>query len=370
MRVRFIGTPPSITSPRLSAALAAMLALFGAVGCPSRDSMGVRAISLLGPGVINDPANKSLRFDLLKFGLDQFCAEMRDRGAPLKLRDGEPVLGRFFATGCNSQIIDDESRESFIVQYAGTGYGWTNLTGRLAFQSSGLVEYDPDFQLQNGALYVYFRPRNVASASFQTLLVESALAQTGIAVTSVNPDQLGRDIVDGQLKRGFTVIRYSSNGETDFGMGVVPVGSRPFRPFIVQSEDKVTLDDDSTEVHSNQQDVVGGLVVPNDNQALYLTMQADGAPAVDVFVIGKDEGDKVVDRLAHTPGPTTLTAPPLFGGTVVSGSPWKQVVPVPKGTYYLLLDNSSALGQAAPPAVQGDDRAARVDYVVEVGDRP
>lgn len=332
--------------------------------------MGISAISLLGPGVINDPANKSLRFDLLKFGLDQFCAEMRDRGAPLKLRDGEPVLGRFFATGCNSQIIDDESRKSFIVQYAGTGYGWTNLTGRLAFQSSGLVEYDPDFQLQNGALYVYFRPRNVASASFQTLLVESALAQTGIAVTGVNPDQLGRDIVDGQLKRGFTVIRYSSNGETDFGMGVVPVGSRPFRPFIVQSEDKVTLDDDSTEVHSNQQDVVGGLVVPNDNQALYLTMQADGAPAVDVFVIGKDEGDKIVDRLARTPGPTTLTAPPLFGGTVVSGSPWKQVVPVPKGTYYLLVDNSSALGQAAPPAVQGDDRAARVDYVVEVGDRP
>jgi hypothetical protein len=348
----------------------AALALVGAVGCPSRDSLGISAMSMLGPGVINDPANKSLRFDLLKFGLDQFCHEMRERGAPLKLRDGEPVLGRFFATGCNSQIIDDESRKSFIVQYTGTGYGWTNLTGRLAFESSGLVEYDPDFQLQNGALYVYFRPRNVASASFRTLVVESALAQTGMAVTGVNPDQLGRDIVDGQLKRGFTVIRYSSNGETDFGMGVVPVGSRPFRPFIVQSEDKVTLDNDRTEVHAAQQDLVGGLVVANDGQALFLTIQVDGAPAVDVFVVGKDEGDRVIDRLVHSPGPTTLAAPPLFADTVPAGAPVKRVVPVPKGTYYLMIDNSSAIGQAAPPAIQGDDRAARVDYVVEVGDRP
>ena len=56
--------------------------------------------------------------------------------------------------------------------------------------------------------------------------------------------------------------------------------------------------------------------------------------------------------------------------TVVAGSAWKRVVPVPKGAYYLMVDNSGAIGQAAPPAIQGDDRAARVDYVVEVGDKP
>jgi hypothetical protein len=43
---------------------------------------------------------------------------------------------------------------------------------------------------------------------------------------------------------------------------------------------------------------------------------------------------------------------------------------VPKGNYYLVVDNSPVLGRAAPPATVGDDRAARVDYVVEVGDRP
>lgn len=353
-----------------SLALLSAMALFGATGCPNRESMGMSAMGLLGPGVINDPQNKSLRFDLLKFGLDQFCFEMRERGAPLKLRDGEPVLGRFFANGCNSQVIDEESRQSFVVQYSGTGYAWTNITQRLGFESSGLVEYAPDFQLHEGAMYIYFRPRNVASASFKTLIVESALAQTGMAVTGVNPDQLGRDIVDGQLRRGFTVIRYSSNGETDFAMGIVPVGSKPFRPFIVQSEDKVTLDDDRTEVHANQQDIVGGLMVPDDDQALYLTMQVDGTPAVDVFVLRKDDGVRVIDRFVRNPGPSQLFGSPMLMDSVAAGQPWKRTVPVPKGTYFLLIDHSPAIGQTAPPTIQGDDRAARVDYVAEVGDRP
>jgi hypothetical protein len=152
-------------------------------------------------------------------------------------------------------------------------------------------------------------------------------------------------------------------------MGVVPVGSHPFRPFIVQSEDKVTLDDDRTEVHAAQQDLIGGIIVPEDDQALFLTMQVDGAPAVDVFVVGKEDGDRIVDRIVHTPGPTTLGAPPLLADTVTAGTTWKRVVPVPKGAYYLMVDNSSVVGQASPPAIQGDDRAARVDYVVELGDR-
>src|SRR5882672_5298811 len=132
-----------------SLALLSAVALFGTTGCPNKESMGIGAMGLLGPGIINDPKNKSLRFDLLKFGLDQFCREMRERGAPLKLRDGEPVLGRFFANGCNSQVIDEESRQSFVVQYSGTGYAWTNITQRLGFESTGLVEYAPDFQLQD-----------------------------------------------------------------------------------------------------------------------------------------------------------------------------------------------------------------------------
>jgi hypothetical protein len=344
-------------------------ALFLFTGCPRQDALGISAMSILGKGIINDPKNKSLRFDLLKFGLDEFCKEMRERGAPLKLRDGEPVLGRFFADGCNSQIIDEDSRQSFVMQYSGRGYGWTNVTQKLGFTSSGIVEYAPDFQLADGAMYIYFRPRNVASASFQTLVVEGSLARTGLAVTGVNPDQLGKDIVDSQLKRGFTVIRYGSTGETEFGSGYIPVGKKPFRPFFVQSADKVTLDNDRTEVHGNQQDLIGGFIVPDDDQALYLTMQVDGAPAVDAFVIPKGDGDAFLDRYARAAGPATLTSPPVFTDSVPAGQAYKRKFAVPKGTYYLLLDNSPAIGGAAPPAIVGDDRAARVDYVVELGDR-
>lgn len=353
-----------------SLVVATAVALLGVTGCPKKESLGVSAMNVLGPGVINDPKNKSLRFDILKFGLDEFCREMRERGAPLKLRDGEPVLGRFFADGCTAQIIDEEQRKSLVLQYSGRGYAWTNVTGRLGFTSAGLVEYAPDFQLHDGAMYVYFRPRNLASASFQTLLVESALARTGIALTRVNPDQIGRDIVENQLRRGFTVIRYTSNGETDFGLGYVAPGKRPFRPFIVQSEDKVTLDDDRTEVHSNQQDFVGGFVVKDDDQALYITAQIDGAPAVDLLLVSKSDGDRVIDGYVRAAGPSMLPSPPLLDETVTAGALWKRQVPVPKGNYYMVVDNSSVLGRASPPAVFGDDRAARVDYVVEVGDRP
>jgi hypothetical protein len=349
---------------------AAAIAILGTTGCPKKESLGVSAMSILGPGIINDPKNKSLRFDILKFGLDEFCREMKERGAPLKLRDGEPVLGRFFADGCTVQIIDEEQRKSFVLQYSGRGYAWTNVTGRLGFTSAGLVEYAPDFQLHEGAMYVYFRPRNLASASFQTLLVESALARTGLALTRVNPDQIGRDIVENQLRRGFTVIRYTSNGETDFGLGYVPVGKRPFRPFIVESESKVTLDDDRTEVHSNQQDFIGGFVVRDDDQALFITAQIDGSPAVDVLLVSKSDGDRVIDGYVRKAGASMLPAPPLLDETVPAGSLWKRQVAVPKGNYYLVVDNSPVLGRAAPPATLGDDRAARVDYVVEVGDRP
>jgi hypothetical protein len=51
--------------------------------------------------------NKSLRFDMLKFGLDSFCHEMLKGGAPLKMADDEPVIGRFF--GPDDPLLFNES---------------------------------------------------------------------------------------------------------------------------------------------------------------------------------------------------------------------------------------------------------------------
>ena len=256
-----------------------------AFGCGNPESLGVSALSVVSPGVINDPANKSLRFDVLEFGLSRFCTEMLRRGAPIKLSDHEPVLGRFFADGCQTQVIDQADRQSVVVRYSGKGYAWTNLTERLGFASTGLIEYAADFQQHGDDMYIYFRPRSVGAASFQTLLVESNLAQVGISLAGTNVEAIGHDIITRQLQRGFTVIRHAPRGDVEFSTGLVPLGQRPFRPFQVVNTDKLTLDNDRTEVHGGQQDFIGGVTVPEDSR-LYLTLSVDGARAVEQRALG------------------------------------------------------------------------------------
>lgn len=347
------------------------MALLGTSGCPKKETLGAASMSLLGPGVINNPKNKSLRFDILKFGLDRFCFEMTRRGAPLKLSDDQPVVGRFFADTCSQTVLDDERRKSIIVQYTGKGYGWTNLTGRIGFTAAGLAEYAPDFQLhEDGSMYIYFRPRKIDSTNFTTLMVESSVARGGMGLLNVNPDQIGRQIVDGQLQRGFTVIRYNDKGETDFALGYVPKGRRPFKPFVVDSEDKVTLVNDRTEVHTGQMDFIGGFELTDSDQALYLTASIDGAPGVDAFLVPKFLGDQMIEQYVKNAGAASLPQQPLLDEALTMGQLWKRFVPAPKGVYYLVIDHSNQVGRTAPPAQVGDDRAAKIDYVVQSGDRP
>jgi hypothetical protein len=350
-------------------ALAIIFSVASLSGCPSKEGLGSSAMSVLGPGVINNPKNKSLRFDILKFGLERFCFEMTKRGAPLKLNDDQPVMGRFFADSCNQSVFDDEHRKSLVVQYTGKGYGWTNLTQRIGFNTAGLVEYAPDFQLHDdGSMYIYFRPKRIDATSFNTTLVESFVARAGIPIVGVNPDAIGKNIVNGQLERGFTVIRYNDKGETDFGLGYIPKGQKPFKPFVVDSE-KLTLINDRTEVHTGQQDFVGGFEVTEDDQALFLTASVDGAPAVDGFLVPKVMGDQMIAQYVKAAGPATPPGQPMLDEPIPLGQLWKRFVPVPKGVYYLVLDHT-AIGRAQPTATAGDDRAAKVDYVVQVAERP
>jgi len=312
--------------------------------------------------VINDPSNKSLRFDILKFGLDRFCEEMMRRGVALKLTDDGIVSGRFFADSCQSQSLSDWDRKSIVVQFQGLGYTWTNLSGRLGFRAAGLVEYAPDFQLQDGSMYIYFRPQRVDAISFETLLVESAIAQGGMALTGFDPNRAGNDIVTAQLRRGFTVIRQDSSGAMDFGLGYVPRGKHPFRPFTVDSS-KPSLANDRTVVHVGQQDLIGGLVVNEDGAKLQLNLLMQGTPAIDVQLIPKSFGDVWLRSLATVAGPSQPTGLPILSEVLQAGQPWQRLVAVPKGVYYLVLDHSG-LPPTMPP--QGQDLPARVDYAVQL----
>jgi hypothetical protein len=355
-----------LVRPALLVALA-LSSLAALTGCASREAVGQSSLAVLGPGVVNNPGNKSLRFDLLKFGLERFCEEMNRRGAPLKLNEGQPVTGRFYAESCQSQAIDDESRQSFVVKFSGKGYAWNELLGRIGFTSSGLVEYAADFRLKDGAMYVYFRPRRIDAAAFQTLMVESAAAQVGMTVSGVNADEAGRRIVTGQLERGFTVIRYGTSGETDFGVGIVPVGGQPYKPFQISGSDKLTLANERTEVPVGQQDIIGGFEITRDGQALYLTMSLDGAAGADVFVLPKPVGDRMVEQYVRQRGAAPMDAPPLLDEALVPGPLWKRFVPLNRGLYYLVLDHSGSVGRTHPPASSG---AAKIDYLVQVGERP
>jgi len=364
---RLIGLAGLGALPQL--ALALVLGL-GLPACGSRESMGDGSLRVLGAGVVNDPANKSLRFDMLKFGLDRFCEEMLKAGAALKLSDQEPVLGRFFAESCQSQIIDEEARKSFIVQYTGKGYAWTNVTGKLGFTSRGLVEYAPDFQLSDGALYVYFRPKAIDAAAFQLVSLDSPVAQAGIAAAagSLSPDEIGKHVLDSQLQRGFTVIRYGNDGRTDFGLGYIPKGQKPYKPFDITTNKRVLVNE-RTEVHVQGQDYIGPLDVTDEGSALFVTLELDGADSVDYQLVTKLTGDAMLDRYVRSQGPCPLLAPPAFDASAVRAARTQQPVPLPVGQYFLVLDNSAALGHSQPPPGAAGDNAARVDYALLLGPR-
>lgn len=359
----------SVGARRARSALGAGLVLAcGALSqaCGNREAMGVSAMSVVSAGVTNDPSNKSLRFDLLSYGMDRFCVEMRRRGAPLKLSDHEPVLGRFFADGCSAQVIDNADRQSVVVRFSGKGYAWTNLTGRIGFASTGLVEYAADFQLHDAGMYIYFRPRSVGQATFQTLLIESDMARAGLGVTGVDPQAVGKDIIERQLARGFTVIRDSERGEVHYATGLVPVGQRPFEPYRVVESSKVTLDNDRTELHPGQQDFVGGIHVAEGDRRLSLSLALDGAPAVDVFVVPEIDGQTMLQSYVTRAGGAPLPRAPLLDVELRASQESALALDIPAGNYFLILDHGTSAGRSSPSAGQ---QAAKIDYLVQLGAR-
>jgi len=347
-----------------------LLALLGLSGCTKSETLGAQSMAFVGQGIVNDPKNRSLRFDLLKFGLESFCTEMKKQGIALKLSDEHPVMGRFFSRDCQSEIVDDEQRKSLMLRFTGIGFAWTNVTGRIGFDVVALVEYATDFQLASDkTLYVYFRPRNIQATTYQTKMVESAQSRGAMTLAQIDPNRIGKQILSAQLERGFTVIRREERGETEYGLGVIDVGTTPFKPFQIVSSRR-TLVNDRTEIHAGQQDVVSGFLVTGKNQALTITANIDGAAAVDLFLLSDLEGNQLLDRYVSQPGPVSLSMPPQFEDSIQYGTQWQRTIPVPEGSYQILFDNTKVLGRTAPAANVGDDRAVKVDYVVQVGDAP
>src|SRR5262249_4396569 len=104
-------------------------------------SCGQSLIAIM-PGVVNDPGNLSLRRAILQFGIDKMCSEAKKRSMPLRLRQEDPSIGRFFVATCASQQLVDQN---VFVQFGGSGYVWSNITQRMSFDAAGAITYDIDF---------------------------------------------------------------------------------------------------------------------------------------------------------------------------------------------------------------------------------
>lgn len=308
-----------------------------------------------------------MRRSMMQKGLADFCKQMTSRSAPLRLSADSPVIGRFYPLECSMQ-----QGEPVAVKFSGVGYGYTNVTKKMSFVMSGAVQYKYDFLVTEGNecnIYAYFRTVRVDSSEFRVNKIEAPLASTVNAWSSVG-ENFGRQLVTGKLQEGFTVIHETKTGTDDFSLGLVQLGGRPFRPFDARGTDRYTVENERTEVHQNQRDFIGPIEIRDAGRALYVKAQLDGAPALDVFIVPKEEGDRSLRYYLDYPQAGPLAAPPRLVDVLKAGAPFERTVPLPKGMYYLVFDNTSSAGQVSPPQNAFDDRAALVNYLIQIGDAP
>lgn len=318
-------------------------------------------------GTINDPTNRSMRRSMLKKGMGDFCEQMLQRNAPLRLAPDSPVIGRFYPVQCVAPEGED-----LYVSFSGYGYAYTNVSKKLTFTMQASALYRYDFLITEGDrcdVYAYFRTSRVDASNFAVHRIEGQAASMLNTFTNMG-DSFGKQLMGKKLAEGFTVVHYSETNSDDFGLGILPLGQKPFHPFQVHGSDRITYENERTEVHQNQRDFVGPIKVEGDGRALYLTTTMDGAPAMDVLVMRKAEGDASLKLYFEYPQSGPLAAPPIVSDVVRQGVEWKRTIPVPPGMYYVVFDNTPTAGATSPPVSALDDRAAVVNYLIQIGDAP
>lgn len=318
-------------------------------------------------GTINEPENLSMRRALLRKGMGDFCKQMLAHDAPLRLSTDSPVIGRFYPTQCTAPEGDDLN-----VTFSGFGYAYTNVTQKMTFTMNAQVTYRYDFLITEGDrcdVYAYFRPSRIAASNFQVHRIENQLASTFNGMTQMG-DTFGQQLVGQKLKEGFTVIHSSSDATDEFVLGIVPVGRKPLHPYQVHGDERITYENERVEVHQNERDFVGPIVVEDSGRALFVSAKLDGASAIDVMILRKAEADASLGYYYEYPLVGPLAGAPIAGDVLNAGVELKRSIPVGPGTYYVVFDNSASAGQVSPPANVPGDRAAVVNYLVQIGDAP
>lgn len=306
-----------------------------------------------------------MRRALLKKGMGDFCAKMLEHNAPLRLSPDSPVIGRFYPVQCVAPESDDLN-----LSFNGFGYAYTNVSKKMTFTTSASAVYRYDFIVTEGDrcdVYAYFRPSRIDATNFTTHRIEGQAANLLNSFTSMG-DNFGKQLVGKKLQEGFTVVHYSETNSDDFSLGILPLGQKPFHPYQVHGAERITYENERTEVHQNQRDFVGPIRVEGEGKALFVTAQLDGAPALDVLFMRKQEGDASLQLYYEYAQSGPLAAAPIVSDVLQQGIEWKRTVPVPPGMYYVVFDNTPTAGTIAPPVTALDDRAAVVNYLIQIGD--
>lgn len=308
-----------------------------------------------------------MRRSMLRKAMGDFCLQMKARNAPLKLSQDSPVIGRFYPNQCTAT-----DGELLNVTFSGYGYAWTNVTKKTTFLGGGSAAYRYDFQVTNEGqcdIYSYFRPARIDNAHFQTHRIESQMASMFAGLSSFGND-FGRQTLSRKLQEGFTVVATDgSQSNVAFALGIVPLGKKPFHPYQVDRGDgKITYENERTEIHQNQRDFVGPIVVEEAGRAIYLTAALDGVPAIDVILMRKLEAEQSLQYYFEYPQAGPLAGQPMTSEVLANGHPLKRAIVVPTGTYYVVFDNTNTAGQVSPTIHPLDDRAAVVNYLIQIGD--
>jgi hypothetical protein len=287
-------------------------------------------------------------------------------GIGLRFNNAGNIVGRFFPNRCEYRI--DDTRQTVTVGFGGTGFAWTPVAGRVGFAANATVEYRMDFRLTDEATYVYgVVASHPSPPQFQIGAVENKLVNWATRTpVGYLANAFGGQILTSEIAAGFTAIRSDSGDE--FTLGHLEPPARPPKPFGLSGEDRVLCASETVELHNGQVDIAGPFNVVEEEQALYLRVQVDGAP-IEGFIWPRTLIDPWREGLQTG---TPLAPPPQLPSAQFALNPGANQVRVPlgPGNYMLVLDMSAQLGQVQPPFNPLDvlgSGATRVSFSVELG---
>lgn len=313
-------------------------------------------------------SSDSLRWWLFSnFGASKICPEMMKKSVPIKLPllGGQSSVGRYFPSQCAVRVND--AARTVTVDVTGSGYAVLPFTRRVGFYAGLSIVYAMDFRLAEDATYVWGRYQRLAApADLRLLGVENQVVN--LATQTPFGDLatlLGRGIIEGELAKGFTVVRLEDGD--DFTLGHLEPPERPKRQFAATGKDRVVVASDQVELRASTRDYIGPIEVSRSNASVVVKLRVAG-PAVDFLLVDKMLGDawRQPYETARPLGPPP--GQPIGYGQAPAGETVRAFALNP-GLYYLVVENRTAAPAGALGMPMPFEPVATVGYSVEVGDR-